>query len=138
MQFHEILLNVHGKCFRKNHEIDFTSLDFFKISGPHSVEIKQIYFFSLQTLQGMKLHVKMVHEGKGLRCDRPECAKRYFAHKLFLRQHIEKFHQGIKNQVCHTCGKAFYNIATLNKHIGKEHTLKKYDHFVSRNTKFLL
>ena len=52
MQFHEILRNVHGhgKCFRKNHEIDFTSLDFFKISGPHSVEIKQIY------LKGLKFH----------------------------------------------------------------------------------
>ena len=59
MQFHEILLNFHGKYsknfFREINLFDlmsFYGLDFFKFSGPLSMAFskKRVYFFPDQTL----------------------------------------------------------------------------------------
>ena len=81
---------------------------------------------TFKALQGKKIHIKIVHDGiREHVCDRPECENKAFGAAIKLRQHIEKFHQGIKGQVCHTCGKAFYSIFTLNKHISNIHDGRK-------------
>ena len=43
-----------------------------------------------------------------------ECGKPFTA--PFLRRHIAKIHVGIKNNICNTCGKAFYSKQRLYKH----------------------
>ena len=53
------------------------------------------------TKQGLRNHVKMVHEGiRKHICDYPECANKLFPAAIMLRQHIEKVHKGIKNEIC--------------------------------------